>query len=124
MAIKKFNELRKSYIQDCIVIDPQYSVPDKIRDSIFELAKERCRGQNSYMKYYPGDGHYKPLSEHEDPSKAIFYEDADKMNKNPYAYEMGDDIISDWLFSEGCFNSCSYLSLAWWAIFVCLGQVL
>lgn len=65
-------------------------------------------------KYYPGDGFYKPLSEHKDKSKAIFYEESDKNKKNPYAYEIGTDEISDWLFSEGFGPKDQILFLIWW----------
>jgi hypothetical protein len=118
MNIKKVNELygeddgphepddHRDYIQNYIVIDPQYgNVPKKIKKLILNLGD----GQNTYCKYYPGDGFYKPLSEHKDPSKAVFYKKGDD-----YAYEIGSDEISDWLFSEGFKPKDQILFLIWW----------
>lgn len=111
--LSKFNESKnKDYIVKSIVIDPQYAwiMPDNVKDAIFELGNHN----NSYRKYYPGDGHYKPLSEHKDPSKAIFYVENEKSKKDPYAYELGSDIISDWLFNEGFGPRDEILFLIWW----------
>lgn len=101
----------KDYVMNYIVIDPQYGdVPEDVKSKIFSGS----RGQNTYKKYYPGDGFYKPLSDHKDPSKAIFFEEKDKNQKNPYAYEIGSDLVSDWLFSEGFKPNDKILFLIWW----------
>ena len=99
--LEKFNESvkNKDYIVKSIVISPSYArdMPKKVGDEIYKLVNHN----NQFKRYYPGDGYYKPLSEHKDPSKAIFYQESDKNEKDPYAYEMGSDTISDWLFDEG-----------------------
>lgn len=120
MKIKRINELcgelykssgDKSYVQNYIVIDPQYGdVPNKIRTLILNLGS----GQRTYRKYYPGDGFFSPISQHKDPSKAIFYDDSDRNKEDAYAYEIGSDEISDWLFSEGFGPKDQILFLIWW----------
>ena len=72
--LKRINELNvysdKDYVMNYIVIDTQYGdVPEDVKSKIFSGS----RGQNTYKKYYPGDRFYKPLSDHKDPSKAIFF---------------------------------------------------
>lgn len=110
--IKPYNESSKGYLVNKIVIDPQYgSVPKDVKDAIFE---KRRGGQNSYFRYYMMDDLVKPLSEHKDPSKAVFYDEKSKNDKNPYAYEIGTNIITDWLLSEGFAPNAEIIFLIWW----------
>ncbi len=60
------------------------------------------------------DDMIKPLSEHKDPSKAVFYDESDKNDPDAYAYEMGTDIITDWLLSEGFSPKSQIMFLIWW----------
>lgn len=52
-------------------------------------------------KWYPGDGHFKPLNEVKDMSKIHFYKSETINTKDVYVYEMGDDLVGDFLMEQG-----------------------
>jgi len=102
-------------------MDKNYLVKAKIiklnrinNEQVKNLIYDSARHNNSYVNYYICDGYYKPLSEHKEPEKAIFYEDKNKLDKHPYAYEIGDDIVSDWLLSEGFCTKDEIIFLVSW----------
>lgn len=62
-----------------------------------EILKDKfCFGKYHYLIYYPGEGYFKPLEEVRDTNNILRWG-----NEKCYVYEIGDDLITDWLMSQG-----------------------
>jgi hypothetical protein len=93
------------------VIDTQRDdLPNDVKRKIFNDAS----GQNTYDKYYPCDGWFKPKNKVSDESKIVYQSESDRDKENAYVYEIGDDIISDWLLSKGFTPNDEIIFLVWW----------
>ena len=79
-----------------------------------QIIMEKAGGQNTWVKWYPCDGYFKPLSEVKDTSKIVYFEEADKDNTNAYVYEIGDEEVTDWLLNEGFTVNDEIVFLVWW----------
>jgi hypothetical protein len=90
------------------VYDFQYD--DKVPSYVSDFITERGRGQNTYFKFHPCDGHFKPLKEVKDPSKIVRYGDDD----TNYVYEIGDHKISDFFLKKGFKPTDTIYCLCWW----------
>ncbi len=106
--LKTINEnLNKRYIFKGTTIDITYCDMPKTTKQII---MEKAGGQNTWIKWYPCDGYFKPLSEVNDESKVIYFDD----NDDDYVYEIGDEPVSDWLLTEGFTVNDEIVFLVWW----------
>jgi len=100
---KLFEMIKKQYVAD--VTD--WNIPKKVKDKVYNDARERGYGNNSYIYYYVCDS-YKPVSEVKDVNNIVIEDN------NGYCYENGDDIISDWFLEQGIKPGEEVLFKIWW----------
>ena len=108
-----FESNTKNYVFKGTTIDITYC-SGLLTEDERKIIMKKAGGQNTYCKWYPCDGYFKPISEVKDISNIVYYEESDKDNPNAYVYEIGDEPISDWLLKEGFTPQDEIVFLVWW----------